>query len=75
MKNQQFVLPVQCARCKATFDLWHDLIRRGEEGVLTGRLADSEHLCWRCRNIVNKYEIEDDNIEQDSEEELDVFYE
>ncbi len=64
MKDQQFVLPVQCARCEATFDLWHDLIRRGEEGIFTEKLAESERLCWKCRNIASKYKVDD--VEEDS---------
>ena len=51
------VLPVQCKRCKAVFDLWYDLQQQevSGEGILLGQQKINdlrmESLCWRCRQI------------------------
>lgn len=57
MKTEQCVLPVKCAECGVTFDLWYDLLAREGEvfdsGSLREKYGDEQHLCWECRKAKN----------------------
>ena len=47
MKMQDSVMPAQCMKCGATYDLWYDL-NTGQD------LSDAEHFCWICRDSESK---------------------
>lgn len=77
MKQGMCVLPVQCKRCDAVFDLWYDLhlseytgrTKSGKSGALVRALRDS--LCWRCRQSflgeLQGRAIAEENIEEADE--------
>ncbi len=86
MKQQQFVLPVMCVNCGATFDLWHDLISSGDKEDLVEfkendtlelerrGLVEKEHFCWKCRqkSMGRKLNQKDTElVEEDNEFELE----
>jgi len=53
------VLPVQCKRCGAMFDLWYDLQemeRRSDDfpGSRVSQKVLRDSLCWNCRNVFMK---------------------
>lgn len=60
MKQKQYILPVQCVNCGTTFDLWHDLVARGETiENLEEDLGEREHFCWECRQFLQEEHQED----------------
>jgi len=67
MKQSQQILPVQCVRCGASFDLWHDLLQVGDgkEEIYEALSDMKEDLCWRCRAIVaGELESNNENVEE-----------
>jgi len=57
MKQEMCVLPVQCKRCGAEFDLCYDLQGIGRQGLgFSGTMVSErvlkESLCWECRKVV-----------------------
>jgi uncharacterized CHY-type Zn-finger protein len=53
MKQEVCVLPVQCKKCGAIFDLYYDLQELERSDLLPSRRmaerAIRESLCWHCR--------------------------
>ncbi len=77
MKLQRAVLPVQCATCGATFDLWYDLLaREGKNEMMLDAVkntyADEEHLCWECRRREASRDFE---VVEEEEDELTLSWE
>ena len=80
MRHQQFVLPMQCKRCGATFDLWHDLLDKEKisenEAFELGEIK--EHFCWKCRKVVTGdmgfVSFEDDIQVSQEEQDFDLHW-
>ena len=82
MRKQECVLPVKCAKCSATFDLWYDLL--AQEGidikeVSKWKYGKEEHLCWECRKASKLEQLENQekeyNSEMSEEDELQLSWE
>ncbi len=78
MKTQECVLPVRCASCGATFDLWYDLLagEDGVKGVPAGKIREEEHLCWQCReSMPKKWEpIDVEAMDESEEDGLSLYW-
>lgn len=79
MNLQKCVLPVQCAKCGATFDLWYDLLARESKSELMldavkNSYEDEEHLCWGCRQREGA-RGEFGDVEESDEDELTLTWE
>ncbi|MDO8509039.1 MAG: hypothetical protein Q7S27_05130 [Nanoarchaeota archaeon] len=72
--HSQFILPEQCRKCGAVFDLWYDLsnnsiLNEETEEKLGKKLSES--LCWNCKeNIIKNTYIQDDKGNSSSFDEL-----
>jgi hypothetical protein len=72
MKQEMCVLPVQCKRCGAVFDLWYDLqeSKRTDMSELLSKTrvekSLKESLCWQCRQVVFR-KLEDDNVSDEED--------
>ncbi|MEK6854807.1 MAG: hypothetical protein AABX73_01155 [Nanoarchaeota archaeon] len=84
MKQQMYVLPVRCERCKTVFDLWYDLEEQQSEGEIL--LPDlnkldklvRQSLCWRCRGaLLNELSLakEDYNEVETNFDDYEILYE
>ena len=84
MKTQECVLPVRCASCGTTFDLWYDLLAKedGRNPELVAEIAveagADERLCWECRKAARRQESEKENyegIEDGESEDFSLYWE
>jgi hypothetical protein len=77
MKQETCVLPVQCRRCSAVFDLWidlqgleqPDLVDFRGNGTISG--AMKERYCWRCRQTISEEITDRRAMEVDEPEEIE----
>ena len=76
MKQESCILPVECKRCNAVFDLWYDLQTDTDRETIKEDMdlirAFRESLCWRCRQHVLEglqNRLDDDDSEEATDEE------
>ncbi|MBI5804377.1 hypothetical protein HY450_03975 [Candidatus Pacearchaeota archaeon] len=77
MAQEMCILPVQCERCGALFDLWYDL-QGDEEGRTSLRKMPSQSFCWKCRQYANEKlagEFEKNSSELVEESKLSLSFE
>jgi len=66
------ILPEQCRKCGAIFDLWYEFIDTKQESEeIRERLGKrlSEYLCWGCKKEVFDNLSNKDKIEKESSNE------
>ena len=75
--KEQYIIPTQCKRCGATFDLWYDLLET-EEKRGNGEIEEKtgkkfyQSLCWGCKKqILNTLTVKKEKEDSDT---LDEFF-
>ena len=75
--HYNYVLPEQCNKCGAIFDLWYEFIdTKLESEEIRERLGKklSESLCWECKKEVFDNLSNEDKIEEESSQKEDELF-